>query len=416
MKKTLPRLFVFMLLSACLMCFTSTASQSRKVLIIGIDGCRSDALQQASTPYLDSLISTSLYTYDSWHCGITISGPSWSSIMTGTWWNKHGVKANSYANSSFNSYPYFTKRAKEIKPNLRCVQISEWEALNNFVYNDGMDAKIQTANGGDSTTAEALRQLADTNLDCLFAYYEAVDREGHSSTFNPGNAQYLTAIEYADAQVGILLNALKMRSNYASEDWLILVVTDHGGTGFVHGGNSWAERHIWFIASGNSVTPQQISASDPGTYNFLATGIFNSTGVNKNLMKQSPVHTDVAVTALHHLIYDSGIQPETYTAWKLDGKSWLTNTISVNSIADNNSFLVYPNPSHGIFTVKLLNTNSSKQKLFVHDLLGREIMQNNIPSGTSSFTVDLSNFSPGTYFLKLVNGSKTVVKKIELIQ
>ena len=133
-------------------------------------------------------------------------------------------------------------------------------------------------------------------------------------------------------------------------------------------------------------------------------------------MKQSPVHTDVAVTALHHLIYDSGIQPETYTAWKLDGKSWLTNTISVNSIADNNSFLVYPNPSHGIFTVKLLNTNSSKQKLFVHDLLGREIMQNNIPSGTSSFTVDLSNFSPGTYFLKLVNGSKTIVKKIELIQ
>lgn len=392
------------------------ASQNRKVLIIGIDGCRSDALQQASTPYLDSLISTGLYTYDSWHCGITISGPSWSSIMTGTWWNKHGVKANSYANSSFNSYPYFTKRAKEIKPNLRCVQISEWEALNNFVYNDGMDLKIQTANGGDSTTAEALRQLNDTNLDCLFAYYEAVDREGHASTFNPGNALYLTAIEYTDTQVGILLNAVKKRSNYANEDWLILVVTDHGGTGFIHGGNSWAERHIWFIASGNSVTLQQISASDPGTYNFLATGIFNAAGVNKNLMKQSPVHTDVAVTALHHLIYDSGIQPETYAAWKLDGKSWLTNTINVNSISANNHFLVYPNPSHGIFTVKLLNTNSPKQKLFVLDLLGREILQNNIPSGTSSFTLDLSKFSPGTYLLKLDDGNKTFVKKIELIQ
>jgi hypothetical protein len=416
MEKTLLRLFVFMVLSNCLMSFTSSASQSRKVLIIGIDGCRSDALQQASTPYLDSLISTGLYTYDSWHCGITISGPSWSSIMTGTWWNKHGVKANSYANSSFNSYPYFTKRAKEIKPNLRCVQISEWEALNNFVYNDGMDAKIQTANGGDSTTAEALRQLADTNLDCLFAYYEAVDREGHASTFNPGNALYLTAIEYTDTQVGILLNAVKKRSNYANEDWLILVVTDHGGTGFIHGGNSWAERHIWFIASGNSVTPQQISASDPGTYNFFATGIFNAAGVNKNLMKQSPVHTDVAVTALHHLIYDSGIQPETYAAWKLDGRSWLTNTINVNSISANNHFLVYPNPSHGIFTVKLLNTNSPKQKLFVLDLLGREILQNNISTGTSSFTLDLSKFSPGTYLLKLDDGNKTFVKKIELIQ
>lgn len=391
------------------------ASQNRKVLIIGIDGCRSDALQQASTPYLDSLISTGLYTYDSWHCGITISGPSWSSIMTGTWWNKHGVKANSYANSSFNSYPYFTKRAKEIKPNLRCVQISEWEALNNFVYNDGMDLKIQTANGGDSTTAEALRQLNDTNLDCLFAYYEAVDREGHASTFNPGNALYLTAIEYTDTQVGILLNALKKRSNYANEDWLILVVTDHGGTGFIHGGNSWAERHIWFIASGNSVTPQQISASDPGTYNFLATGIFNAAGVNKNLMKQSPVHTDVAVTALHHLIYDSGIQPETYAAWKLDGKSWLTNTINVGSLTSNTSFEVYPNPTQGIFTLQFNIATPSQYKLTLVDILGRELMQAELLPSSKLTQINLSNFPNGTYLIKVSGGNNQWIKKIELI-
>ena len=79
MKKIYTLLFFAVLLQ------TAYASQNRKVLVIGIDGCRSDALQQANTPHLDSLIATGLFTYDAWHCGITVSGPSWSTIMTGTW-------------------------------------------------------------------------------------------------------------------------------------------------------------------------------------------------------------------------------------------------------------------------------------------------------------------------------------------
>ena len=103
LKFFLPGLFILMALG-------SFASQKRKVLIIGWDGVHSDALQQANTPNLDSLISEGLFTYDSWHPGITLSGPSWSTIMTGVWWNKHGVSSNTYIGSKFNDYPYFTTR------------------------------------------------------------------------------------------------------------------------------------------------------------------------------------------------------------------------------------------------------------------------------------------------------------------
>ena len=72
------------------------ASQPRKVLIIGIDGLRTDALQQANTPNLDALIASGFYTYESWHEGITVSGPSWSTIMCGVEFPKHGVTSNSY--------------------------------------------------------------------------------------------------------------------------------------------------------------------------------------------------------------------------------------------------------------------------------------------------------------------------------
>lgn len=391
------------------------ASQARKVLIIGMDGCRSDALQQANIPYIDSLISTGLFSYDSWHLGITISGPSWSTIMTGTWWNKHGVKGNSYANSNFNSYPYFTKRAKELKPNLYCVEISEWDPLINSVYNDGMNRKFKTEPGGDSTTAEAIRQLRDTSLDCLFTYYEAVDRAGHASGFSPGNSNYISAIEYVDAQVGILMQALKARPNYANEDWLVLLITDHGGTGLAHGGNSYVERHIWWIASGSAVTAGQISEADPGTYNFLGTGIFNSLGVNKTLMRQSPVLADIAVTALHHLIYDTGINPMNQSAWKLDGKSWLNNTIGMNELADESGIKIFPNPSNGLVTCWMNSTEAKNKVIQIWNMQGSLAKLIEVPENTRKVNMDLSDLPNGMYILKVNLGDKIATRKMELI-
>ena len=48
------------------------------------------------------------------------------------------------------------------------------------------------------------------------------------------------------------------RPDFVEEDWLVLVTTDHGGIGTVHGGNSMEERRVFVIASGESVTPQLI--------------------------------------------------------------------------------------------------------------------------------------------------------------
>ena len=103
------------------------ASQNRKVLIIGIDGCRSDALQQANTPNIDGLLSNATYSYNSWHTGITWSGPSWSTILTGVNWNKHGVTSNTFTGSNFSQYAPLPTLAKQIKPNLNCSIVAEWD-------------------------------------------------------------------------------------------------------------------------------------------------------------------------------------------------------------------------------------------------------------------------------------------------
>ena len=113
MAKILSALYIVLCLATAVQ-----ASQPRKVLVIGIDGARQDALQLANTPNLDALMQNAFFTFDSWHLDITVSGPSWSSIMTGVYHQKHGVTNNSYSGSDYWNYPYFPKRAKEFKPNL----------------------------------------------------------------------------------------------------------------------------------------------------------------------------------------------------------------------------------------------------------------------------------------------------------
>ena len=89
---------------------TIIIGQDRKVLFIGLDGCRSDALNVANTPNIDSLIENGLIienALSSINGQATYSGPGWSSMITGVWYDKHGVSDNSFVGSNFNQYPPF---------------------------------------------------------------------------------------------------------------------------------------------------------------------------------------------------------------------------------------------------------------------------------------------------------------------
>lgn len=396
---------------------TAFASQPRKVLIIGIDGTRSDALQQANTPNIDGLLVNGLYTFNAWHCGITISGPSWSDIMCGVWEDKHGVLENSYAGSNYDEYPYFTTRAKELKPSLYMVQVAEWAALNENVTNEVWDKKIQVPDGGGVLTADsAVANLANPNLDAMFVYFDAVDLTGHDSGFDPNNAAYISAIEGVDGHIGTILNALYARPNYAAEDWLILVITDHGGNGTLHGLATDMERQIWWIANGASVEPQELVGGDPGTYQQLYQ-LLGVPEVDPAILAVSPVQTDIAVTALHHLIYDTGTNPEDVEAWDLDGKSWLK---TFTGLDDKSSIkpdvAMYPNPASDLVTLWFENKKGDKVEYTVFNAEGKLVNVPAILTSAQKITLNFEGNADGVYFVNLAIGNTKITKRLMLSQ
>tara|TARA_R110000868_G_scaffold131702_2_gene341907 strand:- start:5320 stop:6975 length:1656 start_codon:yes stop_codon:yes gene_type:complete len=233
--------------------------ENKKVLIIGIDGCRPDAIKAANTPNLDALMAGGTYSMDARNTGITMSGPGWSSMLTGVWQDKHKVVDNSFAGSDFAKYPHFFKRIEENKPDNRTVSISQWHPINDEIANGFADITRNSADTSADVKNKAIAELGVEDLTALFVHFDDVDHAGHGSGFTPYNSNYITAIETVDAAIGDLVVALKNRPDYNKEDWMVIVSTDHGGIGTSHGGDTDEERTIFMIVNGDNIPNKEIS-------------------------------------------------------------------------------------------------------------------------------------------------------------
>jgi hypothetical protein len=255
--------------------FPGTAPfQSRHAIVFGIDGLRSDALklavQNGTAPNIASLIAEGAVTWNAFAGGKsgtptqqrTDSGPGWSSVLTGVWTDKHGVTNNSFTGRNFPAYPHFFKRLKDLAPIAETSSLVSWPEINNFIVEDSggaliCDCHTYTSGSYDvrdgQLTQKAVELVQTGNPDTMFHYLGAVDIAGHTHGFSPVVPQYMQAIADADARIGLLLAAVRARPTFATEDWLFIVTTDHGGTGLGHGGQSNEERIIPFVASGGKV-------------------------------------------------------------------------------------------------------------------------------------------------------------------
>src|ERR1700723_2423344 len=106
-----------------------------RVLFIGIDGCRFDALEAANAPNLDALRADGCFSRHTliqgsrYHGSDTVSGPGWSSLLTGVWADKHGVQNNRFAGRKYDRFPHFFHYVKAQWPKAMTVSIADWAPI-----------------------------------------------------------------------------------------------------------------------------------------------------------------------------------------------------------------------------------------------------------------------------------------------
>ncbi len=269
-----------------------------KVLLVGWDGVRPDVLREVPTPVFDALVTQGTFSEKAETAQPTVSGPCWSSILTGVWPEKHGVTSNDFSPNQYATYPDVFSLIESISPELNTFAVADWLPLvsdedGGPLISGAIDRKV-ILNGYDLGWLEAdelsvdlaVEEIRNADPDFLFVYVGSPDEISHN--IGGIGAEYRDAIAAADRNLGRLVATIRARGSYASEDWLILVATDHGRTEEGgHGGNSPEEATVFYLASGPSAV-----VGTPA---------------------ESPRVVDLVATALAHL----GVEVD--PAWGLDG-------------------------------------------------------------------------------------------------
>jgi len=209
---------------------TDRATRTRAVLVIGLDGLRPDALTRAETPHLDRLFGRGRSTMTGLtHVqGDTSSGPGWASVMTGVDALEHGVLHNGMdAQIRRDQFPTFLQRATE---RTHWVGVASEDPRVPVMLEPTLRDEVVQGPAG-VVVAGGVAMLRE-GRDVVFIVLEGIDEAGHASGFSANNPRYLSAVEEADAAVGRLVAALGSRPE---SDWMVVVVSDHGGEGHGHG-------------------------------------------------------------------------------------------------------------------------------------------------------------------------------------
>jgi len=236
-----------------------TGPNGRKhVLVIGIDGLRGDALFCAGcvpTPALSALAASGAYHRNVLAGGSqeTVSGPGWATLFTGYWADQHGVTSND-ASLPLRK-PHVFDRLKQRYPTATVAVVGDWFNITHNLKADGSDFVVMNAAKNSQQATDTVKGwLSWTNPPtAIFYYLHNVDI--HAASYDPFNAFYQSKIAAEDAQIQQVLDALAARPTYAQEEWLIVVVSDHGGSGSGHGGQSAGERDAALILTNSYRNP-----------------------------------------------------------------------------------------------------------------------------------------------------------------
>jgi hypothetical protein len=221
-------------------------SNGKKVLLIAINGCRGDVMRGATIPNIKGLLPHAVYSFDALTQAPTLSGPGWASMLTGVWGGKHGVTNDTYSQSNFVQYPMIYKYIKTLNPSLRTVAVCATPAINEQLVTNA-DVKITADNNDVAVKDSAIFRLKNDNPDLMVVNFNGPDNAGNQYGYDAAVSEYTNAITTADQYVGEVLEALNSRSNIATEDWLVIITTDHGGNANGHGGSSYAEQNIFTV-------------------------------------------------------------------------------------------------------------------------------------------------------------------------
>lgn len=206
------------------------SSGKPKVLYIILDGVKGSVVAAIKPAKITEINKNAIYSYvgltDSTQLPVTNAG-AWASLVTGVDPKFHKVSGDSFTGNDLTTYPSLFTRIKQEKPKFTTVS---YAASSAFTQNLAVDAsEKQTLASDVDVKTSTVAKLKDGNADLIVAQFHGAETVGAASGYTETNAQYTAAIVTLDTYISEMITALKARSTFRDENWLVVIASNKGG-------------------------------------------------------------------------------------------------------------------------------------------------------------------------------------------
>lgn len=246
---------------------TSSVLNTRKALVIVIDGGVAEAFRTVAPPSITTMLEHGKYTYTGRTEDVSTDGASWKSLASGVSFTKHNISDSSLIYSAQQgsdeheapaNYPSFMQFIlTSSRADIQTTVISPWGHMITRLFPEA-EKPIAVAND-QLVKDSAVAQLKNGHPDLMIAHFNGVNIAGREYGFDANVAEYKAAMLKVDGYIGEIMTALKARKDYnKGEEWMVIVTSSHGGTGKTYGGSSPAETNVFTLYYNEGIKKQEL--------------------------------------------------------------------------------------------------------------------------------------------------------------
>ena len=242
----------------------SAVAEPTHVLLIGTDGTNMSKILEYAydepTSGFRILMDQGVTGTTSFVGHTTLSGPSWSTILTGAWDNKTGVFNNIFSPVPYNSWPTAINLIEYNTPEVDTAVFANWQYINDIAGAGGYPADVNDFVEFDTSwevtddrvvqaTIEQINTTSASDSSFIFSYQVAVDEAGHEA--GGDSPEYRAALINTSENIAAIMTAVDAwEAANPGQQWTVITTTDHGHqpqAGFGHGFNSPLETSSFVI-------------------------------------------------------------------------------------------------------------------------------------------------------------------------
>lgn len=263
MKKNSLRNFFYFLISGAIVLSAISCQQKHPigiehVIVIGLDGLSVQGMLEAHTPCMDSLMQNGAYSFKVRSVIPTVSLPNWAAMVNGAGPEITGVTTNDWERD-FDNCPPVSMSQNHVFPNIFSVireqmpdaetgAIYEWGGFKRMLETEVIN-KFESYSNQRETAEKSAEYILEKRPNLLFIQLDKIDGFGHSKGHM--SPEYIEFISETDKDVQLIVDAVKQAG--INDKTMIMVVSDHGGIFYAHGGYSYEEFTTPIIYSGKGI-------------------------------------------------------------------------------------------------------------------------------------------------------------------